>query len=126
MNIPVIEEHLAIRLAGNYNHVDGYTNQIPTGASLDEVQNQQYRIGIEFKSSGFDNYFVAQHLDVNESATSSVLAGANLAFPLFNLPPSYGAAVFGGVCAQAVSYWSLTVAGQLRHSASRHPERDCD
>ena len=103
INIPVIEDHLAIRLAGNYNHVDGYTNQIPTGASLDEVQNQQYRIGIEFKSLGFDNYFVAQHLDVNESATSSVLAGANLAFPLFNLPPSYGAAVFGGVCAQAVS-----------------------
>jgi iron complex outermembrane receptor protein len=104
VNIPLITDHLAIRLAANSNNVQGYTRVIGTGQHLDGVNNQQYRIGIEFKAGGFDNYLVGQHFNVDESATSEILAGADLHHSLYNTPASAGQATFGSVCAQAVTF----------------------
>ncbi len=104
VNIPIIADHLAIRLAANVNHVDGYTHIIGGGSNLDETNNQQYRVGLEFKQGHFDNYLVGQYLNVNETATSNVLDGANPNFSLFNLPAAFGPFVFGATCAQSVSF----------------------
>jgi iron complex outermembrane receptor protein len=83
VNIPVITDHLAIRLAVNSNHVDGYTKQFGTSSALDDVSNQQYRLGIEFKAGGFENFLAASYLNVDEGATGLVLAAynPNYAFP---------------------------------------------
>jgi iron complex outermembrane receptor protein len=104
LNIPLITDHLAIRLAANFNHIDGYTNLIGQSATLDGVTNQQYRLGIEFKAGHFDNYTAIDYLNVDESGTGQVLAAYNPNFGLYNTPQSAGAAVFGAVCATAVAH----------------------
>jgi iron complex outermembrane receptor protein len=83
VNIPLIEDHLAIRVAVNSNHVDGYTSQFGTSAKLDEVNNQQYRLGVEFKYDKFENYLAVSYLHLDESATGLILAdyNPNYAFP---------------------------------------------
>lgn len=103
LNIPIITDHLAARLAVSTDHVDGYTKLFGESATLDGVNDQQYRLGIEFKDGGFDNYVVASYLNVDESGTGQVLAAANPNFSLYNLTQAAGPAVFGAVCAQAVS-----------------------
>ncbi len=103
-NIPIIKDHLAIRLAANSNSVLGYTNEIGTGYHLDGINNQQYRVGIEAKWGHFDNYLVGQYFNVNESGSSELLTGSVLNYPLYNIPASAGPGTFGAICAQAVSY----------------------
>ncbi len=103
VNIPIIADHLAIRLDANFNHVDGYTGVIGSSLKLDEIQNEQYRVGIEYKNGRFDNYLVGSYLNVDQTDSSGVLAAGNPNFGLYNLPAAYGPAVFGGICTEAVS-----------------------
>ncbi|MFT3977864.1 MAG: TonB-dependent receptor [Sphingomonas bacterium] len=83
VNIPVIADHLAIRIAANANHINGYTKQFNTSQRLDSVNNQQYRLGVEFRAGGFENTLFASYLNVDQSATGMVLAAynPNYAFP---------------------------------------------
>jgi len=103
INIPIIQDHLAIRAAVNSNHVDGYTSEIGSSIKLDEIQNQQYRVGVEFRQGGFDDYLVGSYLNVDQTDSSGVLTAGNPNFGLYNLPASAGPATFGAVCAQAVA-----------------------
>ena len=75
VNIPVIDDRLAIRLAANANRVGGYTKQFGTSKRLDDVNNQQYRLGIAFQAGGFENTLFASHENIDQSATGMVLAG---------------------------------------------------
>ena len=112
VNIPIIADHLAIRLDANSNHVDGYTNVLGSETKLDEINNQQYRIGVELKFKRFENYFLANYQNINETGTSEILGGAYPNYSLYNLPPNTntaaglaaGQAYFGAVCQQAVGY----------------------
>ena len=111
LNAPIIPGELALRVAVNANHVNGYTNLIGTSQYLDEVNNQQARIGLEFRKGGFDNYLVASYVSVDQSATGSVMTAATVNPPqldgLYLLPSILGAAtgpiVYGAVCSAAVA-----------------------
>jgi iron complex outermembrane receptor protein len=102
-NLPIIKDHLAIRLAVNSNHVNGYTTIFDTSHKLDDIQNQQYRLGVEFKAGNFENYLAISYLNVDQSATSLVLAAANPNLAIYNPTAASGVATFGAVCASAVS-----------------------
>lgn len=86
-NIPVIPDTLAIRLAANANRVAGYTKQFGTSKRLDDVNNQQYRIGIELKTGAFENTLFASYENIDQSATGMVLAGYKPTHP--NLSPAF-------------------------------------
>lgn len=103
VNVPIIADHLGLRIAVNGNHANGYTKLFNTSQTLDGQDNQQYRIGLELKEGHFDNYVVASYLHVDESGTAQVLAAANPNFALYNLPQAAGPATFGAVCTQAVA-----------------------
>jgi iron complex outermembrane recepter protein len=103
VNIPIIEDHLAIRLDVNANHVDGYTSEIGSNVKLDGVGNEQFRVGVEYKNGRFDNYLVGSYLNVAQSDSSGVLAAANPNLGIYNLSAAGAQAEFGAVCAQAVS-----------------------
>lgn len=103
LNIPLITDHLAVRIAANSNSIQGYTSLFGSSQKLDGVNNQQYRVGIEFKAGGFDNYVTANYLNIDESGTSEVLDAANPNYSLYTLPQAAGPAVFGSVCTQAIS-----------------------
>lgn len=103
VNVPLIEDHLAVRFAVNSNHVDGYTKVLNTSHKYDDVQNQQYRLGVEFKAGNFENYLAVNYLSVDQAATSLVLAAYNPNIGIYNITAASGPAVFGGVCATAVA-----------------------
>ena len=100
LNIPLIEDHLAMRLAVSGNHVDGYTTVTGTSSKLDGINNQEYRISFEFKAGNFRNYLVANYLNVDQSGTSETLVTWDPNIPLYN---STNSAQFAAVCATALS-----------------------
>jgi iron complex outermembrane receptor protein len=102
-NLPLVKDHLAIRLAVNSNHVNGYTKTFNTSHKLDDVQNQQYRLGVEFKAGNFENYLAVSYLNVDQNATSLVLAAYNPNFATYNTTAATGQATFGAVCGTAVT-----------------------
>lgn len=109
VNIPIVADHLAVRLAANANHVDGYTHLLGTSQSLDGIENQQYRATVEFKAGNFENELIASYLNVDEPATSLVLAAANPNFALYNV--TNGPARFTAVCTTAVAQGFATNVG---------------
>jgi len=116
VNVPIVTDHLALRVAVNANHVDGYTSEFGLSEKLDGIDNQQFRVGLEFKSGGFDNYLVANYLNVDEPGSSLVFTAGNPNFPLYNLSPAAGAATFTGVCTTAVG---LGLAGDVASCVSQ-------
>jgi iron complex outermembrane receptor protein len=103
VNIPLIQDTLGLRLAASYDHVDGYTREIGTDQYLDEINNAQFRASLEFRHENFSNFLTINYTNVNQAGTSELLAAWNPDIALYNLPPAYGPAVFGGVCTQAVA-----------------------
>jgi iron complex outermembrane receptor protein len=108
VNIPVIEDHLALRLAVNSNHINGYTKVLGTSHKLDDVQNQQYRLGVEFKAGNFENYLAVNYLNVDQNATSLVLAAYNPNISIYNATAASAPALFGSACNAAVGFGYAT------------------
>ncbi len=111
LNVPVIDDELAVRIAYHREHRDGYTDIIGSNNKLDETNSDGVRVGIEWQpDDAFKNYFVFSGTFVDQSSGSEQLAGYDPNFALFNLPPDtstflgaiYGNALFGGLCAAAV------------------------
>jgi iron complex outermembrane receptor protein len=101
VNIPIIADHLAVRLAANANHVNGYTHLIGTSQNLDGVDNQQYRATVEFKAGHFENELIASYLNVDEPATGLVFVAGNPNFASFNVAAN--STKFNAICTTAVS-----------------------
>ena len=101
LNIPVIDDVLAIRVAGNRTHLDGYTRVIETGKRLDENNSQQFRISAAFQPTDwFRNDLVYAYYNFNAASTARVLVGANLNLAALNRD----AAGFAAICQQAVGF----------------------
>ena len=103
LNVPVLTDRLAVRLAANSTDIEGYTSEIGSSRKLDEQKNQQIRLGVQFESGRFTNYTAASYIQVDQTATSQVLSAINLnSFP-YNLPPAFAPFVYGPTCAGAVA-----------------------
>jgi iron complex outermembrane receptor protein len=111
VNIPIISDELALRIAYHHEHIDGYTSLIgnpivgtpASSQKLDESNSDSLRVGLEWKHGHFDNYAVYDLIDVDQTPGGQVLSGANPGVALLNLPAAAGPAVFGSVCATAVA-----------------------
>jgi iron complex outermembrane receptor protein len=83
VNLPLWEDKLAVRAAFNVQRRAGFTQSLSTGQELDNRHRESYRIGIDFKPLDIvDNYTLFQMNNVNEAATSGVLAYVASSFPL--------------------------------------------
>lgn len=113
INIPLVEDHLAMRVAMNRTHTDGYTSQfgytyqtasglvsVPASSvKLDGIDEQEYRVSFELNLGRFNNYLLADFWSNNGTPHSEVGGGifpgaAQLNSP-FTLP-----AVYAGFCSQ--------------------------
>jgi len=111
INIPLVSDKLALRLAVHREHIDGYTSLIGNpitgtpGSSekLDESNSNSIRVGLEWKPGRFDNYLVYSRIDINETPGAQVLSGVNSLTGLLALPSAFYPFVFGGICATAVT-----------------------
>jgi iron complex outermembrane receptor protein len=73
INIPA-GDTLAIRLAGDVAHRDGFTREVTTGQDLDNVNYQAFRVGVTWRPfSGFENYAVFDWLRDHNHGTGAEL-----------------------------------------------------
>jgi iron complex outermembrane receptor protein len=113
VNVPIVPDMLAVRLALHKDHLDGYVRAFPTNERLSENNSQEARFSVNFKAldGRFTNYAVLDYYDVDQASSGATVGAINPTLAIFNLPGSIdapnGLAVgtqrFGAVCAQAVS-----------------------
>jgi iron complex outermembrane receptor protein len=113
INIPVIDDHLAIRIAADRYHLDGFTKVIGSGERLNETNNEGARISINWKPGDgkFTNYTLLDYVGAREASSGWVLTAYNPNLPLFHLPANInapnglalGTQYFGAACASAFS-----------------------
>jgi iron complex outermembrane receptor protein len=73
VNIPIIGDKLAIRVAGNYRYRDGFTHSIDTGQPRDDVNRGSYRVTLLAKPADWiENTTIFQDVNINENGGSTV------------------------------------------------------
>lgn len=88
LNIPIVPDAVALRLAAQVARRDGFTENLATGADLDNIRYETYRASLVIKpAEGIENYTVVNYQHGNENGTSNVFAAlkddpANGAAPL--------------------------------------------
>jgi iron complex outermembrane receptor protein len=112
VNIPLIGDELAARIAVHREHLDGYTSEIGTGRKLNENNSENVRASLEWRPGGgkFSNYTVVDVFHVDESSGGWTLLAVNPSLGMFNLPANInapgglatGTATFGAACTRAV------------------------
>ena len=103
LNVPIIADQLAVRLAVNSTDIEGYTDEIGSSRKLDEQKSQQIRLGVQFENGRLTNYTAASYSHTDQTATSQVLSAINLnSFP-YNVPPAFASATYGPTCEGAVA-----------------------
>jgi len=62
VNIPIAEDKVALRLAGDLNQRDGYTRNIGVGADLDALDTTTFRMSLLAEFGQFSNLLIVDHL----------------------------------------------------------------
>jgi len=123
LNLPLLTDKLAFRIAYNHDHIDGFTKQIaPTqtisafssstirlNRELDEVNSDSVRVSLELHLGDFRNYLVYNYIDVNQAPPGQILSYANPRLGALN-PAS--PAVFNNICNNAVNAGLPTTVAQ--------------
>lgn len=91
VNIPVVPDKLAIRIAGNVARRDGFTTNVVTGQKLDDRNYDAYRVSVDMHPiETIDNLFVVDGRMINQNGTSSVPFEFNGQVKVGNLPGNPG------------------------------------
>jgi iron complex outermembrane recepter protein len=89
LNMPLIADKLAIRVAGKFTRRDGYTKNLATGNALDDDRTETGRISLLFTpSEQFSNTTMYEYFNREDSGGSNILIACN---------PSGAAALVGTV-----------------------------
>lgn len=85
INIPILDDKLAIRIAANSSYHAGYAKSITTGQDLDDRDRKSFRIGLMIRPTDWlSSYTLFQDQDVKENGTANVLFQFNPNHPLLN------------------------------------------
>jgi iron complex outermembrane receptor protein len=99
VNIPVVTDKLLVRIAGQMQQRDGYTQDLTTGKDLDNANYYAWRIGVTLRpTDDFHNYFLYDGYwqDTNGTGTIASFVNPNFVFgsiplgPGLNLPLTLG------------------------------------
>jgi iron complex outermembrane recepter protein len=97
LNIPLIDDKLAMRVAGISVRRDGYTKSLTTGQKQDDRHRDSVRVGLSVTPTEWlDSYFLFQDNRVNENSTGNLLIDWNPGLALFQ--PAVSGFLIGGVC----------------------------
>jgi iron complex outermembrane receptor protein len=93
LNVPVLDDKLMIRIAGDINQRDGYTKDISNGEDLDNVDYDAFRVGVTVKPfEGVENYLAFNYLNNHDHGTGAELTAIA---PVQVLQGQYGPEVAG-------------------------------
>ena len=80
LNIPVVGDRFDVRAAGDFARRNGFTQDLSTGQSLDNLNYDAFRIGATIRPfAHLQNYTVFDWLHDQTNGTSAVLSGVNIA-----------------------------------------------
>lgn len=78
VNIPILDDVLAIRVAGQFDSRSGNTYDVNTNRDYNDRNNYSGRVGILFRpSDSFTNYTAVNFVGVNEHGPGNVLLAVN-------------------------------------------------
>jgi len=89
VNIPVIDDKLLVRIAGQSQQRDGYTKNISNGQDLDNRDYYAWRVGVTVRpTDDLENYFLYDGYwqDSNGSAVIPTFVNPNFTFASFPIP----------------------------------------
>jgi len=96
VTIPIIEDKLSIRIAGDRRTRDGFTKDIYTGVDYDNIDYWAARVSVLAKPwDDFQNYLMFNSVYDHNNGTSALLTGVNPKGPAF--------AIFGAPLTQALA-----------------------
>ena len=115
VNIPLVQDIVALRLAGKISRRDGYTENMGAGRDVDDLNKDSFRASLLVEPSDtLRNTTVVDYLEVDEAGTGSIL---NEVLPggLVRLPPF-------------ASFWNCSQAGPFNPvpCTGFNPGRDID
>lgn len=74
LNIPIVEDVLAIRVAGQLDKRDGYVRDVVSGVDYLNRNNYSLRLGIQFNpTESISSYTAVNYIDVDENGGGSIL-----------------------------------------------------
>ena len=87
VNIPVIEDKLLVRIAGQSQQRDGYTKDLANGQDLDNRNYYSWRVGVTVRpSDDFENYLVYDGYWQDQNGSSEVIKYINPGLTLAEIP----------------------------------------
>jgi iron complex outermembrane receptor protein len=100
INLPIVADKVALRVAFDRNRRDGYTLNLLTDLHLDDVNYNSYRVGLDLKpTDNFENYTVYSLTQGKTNGSSNQIAFVNQ--PLISAVTAGTAAAFGIPAASA-------------------------
>jgi iron complex outermembrane receptor protein len=90
VNVPVIEDKLLVRVAGQMQKRDGYTKDLSTGQYLDDRDYYAWRIGVTLRpTDDFENYLLYDGYWQDSNGGSNILTRVNPKFVLTGLDAKF-------------------------------------
>lgn len=78
LNLPIVKDVLALRLAGNITRRRGFTVSLNTGQDLDDKNRESYRLSLLFTPADwFENYTIFRGEHIDESGSGIVMQDYN-------------------------------------------------
>ena len=78
INLPVVEDRLLLRLAGQIDRRDGFTRNLYTGRDVDDVASDAGRVSVTFKpTANFENTTVVAYQRTHNHGTAATLTAVN-------------------------------------------------
>lgn len=105
LNLPIVEDKVLLRVAGNVVRRKGFTTSLVTGQDLDDKGRESYRISLVLRPvEGFENYtiFRGEHIDENGSGIVLSQHNPNYLTGATTIDPITGNAVFGPAGGRAI------------------------
>jgi iron complex outermembrane receptor protein len=98
VNIPIVQDKLLVRIAGQSQQRDGYTHDVSNGKDLDNIDYYAWRVGVTFRpTDDIDNYFVYDGYYQHSNGSAEIIKYVNPGFTLAEIPVPGVNAKFGGL-----------------------------
>jgi iron complex outermembrane recepter protein len=90
LNIPIVDDVLAVRVAGQFDKRDGYVRDVLTGRDYLNRNNYSLRLGIQFNPTAtISSYTAVNYIDVDEHGGGSILLAVRPGSPYATLLQPY-------------------------------------
>ena len=87
VNIPIVQDKVLLRIAGQSQQRDGYTKDLQDGKDLDNRNFEAWRVGLTIRpTDDLENYFIYDGYWQDSNGSANIFSYVNTKFPLGSIP----------------------------------------